>query len=174
MTERFYEKSGLERYGADAMAGDLAESKVSETCAAMGRPLADFGPRRVNVERAQHMTWHEVIRHAPDFLQFGRFMEVQGCGRSGEVIFKMGKLNALLFWNSLMPVWFGIYNSHLDEVMFADYASVMWAVTHPDAQHFILDPDTSNPKEAVKVPYTLLLERRVQDAFAAQKVVGGI
>jgi hypothetical protein len=174
MSERFYEKSGEDRYGAGALAGDLAESKVAAACEARNRPLAPFGPRRVSTERAQQMTWPEEVRHAPDFLEFGRFMEVQGCGRSGEVIFKKQKLEALVFWAALMPVWFGIYNSDRDEVMFADLATVLWAVMHPVSEHFVLDEDTRYPKEAVKVPYDLLKERRVKDAFAAQKKFGGV
>lgn len=168
----FHEKAGEDRYGADALAGDLAEAKVAAVCEARSRPLAPFGPRRVSTERAQHMTWQKEIRHAPDFLEFGRFMEVQGCGKSGLVIFKKDKLDALIFWNGLMPVWFGIYNSDTDEVMFADLPAVLWAVQHPDSTPIVLDPDTRHPKDAWEVPWTLLRGVEYADAFAARKAIG--
>lgn len=170
MTEgRFYEQSGLNRYGENAMAGDLAESKVSQVCDARDRPVASFGPRRVSTARAQQMTWDRRVRHAPDFLEWGRFIEVQGSnGRT--VIFKQEKLEDLTWWNSLMPVFFGIYLQAQDEVIFCDLPSVLWAIAHPETTPLILDPETRYPKQAWEIPVPVLLERRVVDAFAAAKV----
>jgi hypothetical protein len=164
----FHEMTGLDRYGENALAGDLAEEKVSQVCAARERPLQPFGPRRVPTERAQHTTWAEVIRHAPDFLEWGRFMEVQGS--DGEtVIFKAAKLQALTWWDGMMPVFFGIYLTRQDSVLFCDLPTVLWAIAHPEAQELILDPDTRNPKTAFQVPVWVLLERETTDAFAASK-----
>lgn len=167
----FHTLSGEDRYGSGAMAGDLAEAKVAAVCQARSRPLAPFGPRRVSTERAQQMTWQKEVRYSPDFLEFGRFMEVQGCGKSGLVIFKKEKLDALIFWNGLMPVFFGIYNSDTDQVMFADLPAVLWAVQHPVSTPIVLDADTRYPKDAFEVPWNLLRGVEYADAFAAHKVV---
>lgn len=165
----FYEKTGENRYGANAMAGDLAESKVEEVMAAMDRPVASFGPRRVSTARAQQMTWDRVIRHAPDFLGWGRFIEAQGSNGT-YVIFKQEKLEDLTWWASIMPVFLGIYLQSDDKVIFCDLASVIWALAHEDTEELILDGNTNYPKQAWKVPVAVLLERRVVDAFAAAKV----
>lgn len=169
MNAPFYEQSGEDRYGANAMAGDLAESKVAEVLAAMNRPVANFGPRRVSTERAQQMTWDRVIRHAPDFLGWGRFIEVQGSNGT-YVIFKQEKLEDLTWWAGIMPVFFGIYLQAQDKVIFCDLATIVWAIAHADSEELILDADTRYPKQAWKVPVSVLMERRVVDAFAASKV----
>lgn len=165
----FYEKTGENRYGADAMAGDLAESKVEEVMAAMDRPVVPFGPRRVSTARAQQMTWDRVVRHAPDFLGWGRFIEAQGSNGT-YVIFKEEKIADLTWWASLMPVFLGIYLQPQDTVIFCDLGSVRWALSHPDTEELILDAGTNYPKQAWKVPVSVLMERRVVDAFAASKV----
>ena len=165
---RFYEQSGINRYGENAMAGDLAESKVSQVLEALDRPVASFGPRRVSTARAQQMTWDRRIRHAPDFLGWGRFIEAQGSnGRT--VIFKQEKLEDLTWWQSIMPVFFGLYLQAQDEVVFCDLPSVLWALAHPETKELILDGDTRYPKQAWEIPVPVLLERRVKDAFAAAK-----
>ena len=150
------------------MAGDLAESKVEQVMAAMDRPVQPFGPRRVSTARAQQMTWDRRVRHAPDFLGWGRFIEVQGSNGS-YVIFKHEKLDDLMWWAVLMPVFFGIYLQAQDQVIFCDIASIFWAIAHEDSEELILDKDTRYPKQAWKVPVSVLLERRVVDAFAAAK-----
>jgi hypothetical protein len=167
----FHTRSGEERYGANAMAGDMAEAAVLTVCQNRNRPVVPFGPRRVSTERAQQMTWQKEIRYTPDFLEFGRFIEVQGCGESGKIIFKKEKLEALIFWNGMMPVFFGIFNSSLNEVMFAHLSAILWAVQHPDSTPIVLDEDTKYPKDAWEVPWTLLLGVEFDDAFAAHKVV---
>jgi hypothetical protein len=173
MTEgRFYEQSGIDRYGEGAMAGDLAEEKVSQVLAEqLDRPVASFGPRRVSTARAQQMTWDRRIRHAPDFLGWGRFIEVQGS--NGEyVIFKQEKLDDLLWWAGMMPVFFGIYLMSQDKVIFCDIGSVIWSLSQEGTEELVLDADTRYPKQAWKVPVSILFELRVVDAFAAAKVVG--
>jgi hypothetical protein len=169
----YTELSGEERYGEHGMAGDLAEAKVSQVLTEQfNRPPVPFGPRRVNTKRAQHTTWHAVVRHAPDFLGFGRFIEVQGC--NGErVIVKKDKLDALIFWNGLQPVWFGIYNQADETVMFADLPSVLWAAQHPESTAIVLDAESKYPKEAWEVPLRLLREVSYHDAFEAVRVEQG-
>lgn len=164
----FHQLSGMDRYGEDAMAGDLAEGKVSQLLADMGRPCQSFGPRRVSTERAQHMTWTPEIRHAPDFLGWGRFIEVQGSNGT-TIIFKKDKLQALAFWDTLMPVFFAIYLQSTDEVMFCDLAAVLWSLSSANSKELVLDVDTRNPKEAWSVPVSVLKERMTVDAFAAHK-----
>lgn len=150
------------------MAGDLAESKVEKVLSDMDRPVASFGPRRVSTARAQQMTWERRIRHAPDFLGWGRFIEVQGSNGS-YVIFKQEKLEDLSWWSTVMPVFFGIYLQAQDQVIFCDLASVLWAISHETSEELVLDGDTRYPKQAWKVPVSVLMERRVIDAFAAAK-----
>lgn len=169
----FYEQSGLDRYGENAMAGDLAESKVAQVLAAMDRPVQDFGPRRVSTARAQQMTWARVIRHAPDFLGWGRFIEVQGSNGT-YVIFKQEKLEDLVWWSGLMPVFMGIYCQAQDEVLFCELSAIRWAIADPSTEELILDKDTRYPKQAWKIPVDLLRERRVVDVFAASKAVAGV
>jgi hypothetical protein len=165
---RYHELGGLDRYGENSLAGDLAEAKVKEVLTRMDRPPVPFGPNRVSTERAQHTTWTKELRHAPDFLGWGRFIEVQGS--DGEtVIFKTDKLDALTWWDAMMPVFFGIYLQDKDEVLFCDMASVLWSIAHPSTVEMTLDQDTRNPKQAFKVQVSALLERRAMDAFAAYK-----
>ena len=68
-----------------------------------------------------------------------------------------------------MPVFFGIYLQAQDEVIFCDMNAVRWAIAHPDSTELILDKDTQNPKQAFEVPVDVLLQRRVTDAFSANK-----
>lgn len=169
---KFYELDTEHRLGVNAQAGDLAESKVRKVCADMQRPLIDFGSKRVALERAQQTTWTAIVRHAPDYLGWGRFIEVQGSdGHS--VIFKESKLSALTFWDMQMPVFFGIYLQSRDEVLFCDLPTVLWAVAHEDTEELILDADTRVAKTAWRVPVHVLLERATVDCFAAAKAVKG-
>jgi hypothetical protein len=168
----FHDMAGLDRYGEDALAGDLAEGKVQQYMASIDRPLQPFGPRRVPTERAQHTTWTKEVRHAPDFLGWGRFIEVQGSD-GYTVIFKKDKLEALTWWNSLMPVFFAVYLTAQDSILICDIASVIWAIAHPESEEMILDADTRNAKTAWRVPVTVLTERSTTDAFAAVKAAKG-
>lgn len=173
MNAAFHELSGEERYGANSIAGDPAEQAVARVSEEQfNRPVVRFGPARVDTSRAQQTTWHPLVRYAPDYIQFGRLIECQGSG--GEyVIFKKEKLEALIVWNAWMPVWFGIYRSDTDEVIFADLASVLWSVQHPEAEPITLDADSKYPKEAWKVPLPILLEPRYHNAFEADRVEQG-
>lgn len=173
MNQAYHERTGMERYGADSIAGDLAEAAVAKVCdEQLNRPVVRFGPARVSTERAQQTTWHSLVRYAPDFLQFGRFIECQGTN-GVYIIFKKDKLEALITWNAWMPVWFGLYNSRDDQVIFADLASVLWAIHHPSVQPMILDAETSFPKEAWKVPLEVLFESRYTNAFDAARALTG-
>lgn len=166
--QRFYEKSAIDRIGAEAMAGDLAESKVEQVMAAMDRPVHPFGPRRVPTEHAQQMTWPSTVRHMPDYLGWGRFIEVQGSNGT-VVIFKDEKLRSLEWWDAQMPVFMAIYLQAQDEVLFCDLPTVRWAIAQPESVELILDGDTRKPKQAWEVPVSVLLKRKVKDAFAASK-----
>jgi hypothetical protein len=168
MNASFHQLSGMDRYGEDAMAGDLAEAKVTQYLASIDRPVAPFGPRRVSTERAQHMTWPPEIRHAPDFLGWARFIEVQGSD-GHTVIFKKDKLESLSWWDGIMPVFFGIYLQAQDAVLFCDVPAVRWSLAHAESEELLLDPDTRNPKVAWKVPVSVLRDRLTTDCFAASK-----
>lgn len=173
MNAAFYELSGEERYGADSIAGDPAEQAVARVSEEQfNRPVVRFGPARVDTSRAQQTTWHPLVRYAPDYIQFGRLIECQGSG--GEyVIFKKEKMEALIVWNAWMPVWFGIYRSDTDEVIFADLASVLWSIHTPQAEPVILDADSKFPKDAWKVPLPVILEPLYHNAFEADRVQQG-
>lgn len=167
----FYELAGEDRYGAFGPAGDVAEAKVAKVLEDMDRPCVKIVGRH-DTSRAQHTTWHELIQALPDFLGWGRFIEVQGSG-GDYVIFKEHKLEAMLFWHGFMPVFFGIYNSRNDEVIFCDLATIFWAINAPDVEVMVLDPDTKNPKVAYKVPLEILLERKVNSAFEYDRIMKG-
>jgi hypothetical protein len=172
MQGRYHELEGMDRYGENSLAGDLAESKVTQVLAAMDRPVVEFGPKRVSTKRAQHTTWTREIRHAPDFLGWGRFIEVQGS--DGEtVIFKQEKTEALTWWDTIMPVFYGIYLQKQNEVLFCDLETVMWAISQEGVEEITLDADTRNPKTAWIVPVSVLLERQTTDAFASTKAAKG-
>jgi hypothetical protein len=173
VTGAYYEQSGEDRYGASSIAGDLAETAVAKVSEEqLNRPVVRFGPARTDTGRAQQVTWHPLIRYAPDFVQFGRLIECQGTG-GDYIIFKKEKLEALITWNAWMPVWFGIYDTSKDAVIFADLSSVLWAVQHPDAEPLLLDADTKFPKDAWKVPVPVLLEPRYHNAFEADRIEQG-
>jgi hypothetical protein len=168
----FHDLTGMDRYGEGAMAGDLAETKVEQYMASIDRPVHPFGPRRVSTARAQHTTWTREVRHAPDFLGWGRFLEVQGSdGRT--IIFKKDKLEALTWWNGLMPVFFAVYLQSSDSIMVCDIASVLWAIAHPESEELILDADSRAAKTAWRVPVFVFEERLTVDAFAAVKAAKG-
>jgi hypothetical protein len=173
MSVPYHELSGLDRYGEDALAGDLAERKVSEVMAAMNRPCVDFGPKRVSTERGQQTTWPEIVRHAPDYLGWNRFIECQGFGKSRQIIFKENKLQSLLFWHSFMPVWFGLYDAITDEVVFADLPTILWACSHPSSTPIVLDAGNKGEKMAYSVPIDLLHERLFNNAFEAERINKG-
>lgn len=170
MTVSYHELDGESRYGEGALAGDLAEAKVKEFMASIDRPVHDFGPKHVPTDRAQATTWTEKIRHAPDFLGWGKFIEVQGCYAS-YVIFKPDKLNALLEWDLEMPVWFGIYIQSTDEVIICPLLTVLWACADERSRCITLDAGTRGEKTAYEVPIEALLDVRVTDAFAIDRVL---
>jgi len=165
---RFHELTGEQRYGQGALAGDTAEDKVREFMASIDRPVQDFGPKHVPTERAQAMSWPAKIRHTPDFLGWGKFIETQGCW-SDHVIFKPDKLDALAEWNLEMPVWLAIYVQKTDEVIICPLETVVWACHDPLSEAIILDEGTKGEKVAYKVPIEVLLNVRVHDAFAVDR-----
>jgi hypothetical protein len=171
MMVEFYELPPEDRYGAWGTAGDIAEAKVAKVLEDMDRPCVKIVGRH-DTARAQHTTWHPMIQALPDFLGWGRFIEVQGSA-GDYVIFKEHKLEAMLFWHGLMPVFFGIYNSRNDEVIFCDLSTIYWAINTPDIEIMTLDASTKNPKVAYKVPLEILLERRVSSAFEADRIAKG-
>ena len=168
MTPAYHELDGESRYGAESMAGDLAEQKVREFMASIDRPVQDYGPKRVPTERAQATTWTPKIRHTPDFLGWGRFIEAQGC-YSDNLLFKIDKLAALEEWAWEMPVWFGLYVQKTDEVILAPLETVLWACMDERSQVVVLDAGTRGEKFAYEVPIEVLLDVRVSDAFAVDR-----
>lgn len=165
---RYHELDSMSRYGEGAVAGDTAEDKVRAFMDSIDRPVQDFGPKHVPTERAQAMSWTRKVRHMPDFLGWGKFIEVQGCW-SDKVIFKVEKLEALSEWNMEMPVWFAIYVQSTDEIILCPFETVLWSMYDSRSQYMILDENTRGQKEAYSVPIEVLFEVRVKDAFAADR-----
>lgn len=166
----FRDLSGEERYGAGAPAGDTAESKVSEYMASIDRPVVDFGPKHIPTDRAMAMTWTAKMRHAPDYLGWGKFIEVQGCW-SDTVVFKPDKLAALMEWANEMPVWFAIYIQKTDEVLLCPLETAIWACADERSQCIVLDENTKGEKYAYEVPIEALLNLRVHDSFAVDRAI---
>lgn len=164
----YHEMSGEERYGAGAIAGDTAEEKVRQFMESIDRPVQDFGPKHVPTERAQAMSWPAKIRHMPDFLGWGKFIEAQGCWNDS-VIFKVDKLEALAEWDTEMPVWFAIYIQATDEVIVCPFNTVVWSCHDQRSEYIVLDAGTRGEKEAFRVPIEVLLDVRVSDAFAVDR-----
>jgi len=165
---RFRELSGEERYGANAPAGDESEQKVREFMDSIDRPVQEFGPKRVPTERAQALTWTPMIRHAPDFLGWGKFIEVQTC-YSKSVVFKEEKLQVLQDWAMMMPVWFAIYVKKTNEVILLPLETAVWACYDSRSEYIVLDKGTKGEKMAFEVPIEVLFEVRVHDAFAVDR-----
>jgi len=170
MNASFHELDGEARYGEGAMAGDLAESKVKEFMSSIDRPVHDFGPKHVPTDRAQATTWTEKIRHVPDFLGWGKFIEVQGC-YADHVLFKPDKLGALIEWDLEMPVWFAVYIQSTDEILICPLLTVLWACGDSRSRCVVLDAGTRGEKTAYEVPIEVLLDVRVSDAFALDRVM---
>ena len=168
MSPTFRELAGEQRYGAGTIAGDTAEDKVRTFMDSIDRPVVDFGPKRVPTERAQARSWTLKVRHMPEFLGWGKFIEAQGCW-SDAVIFKVDKLESLAEWDREMPVWFGIYVQLTDEVILCPFNTALWACYDTRSQYMILDAGTRGEKEAYRVPIEVLLDVRVSDAFAVDR-----
>jgi hypothetical protein len=166
----FRHLEGEERYGEGAASGDLAESKVLAYFDSIDRPLQEFGPKHIPTDRAVNLTWTDKIRHMPDFLGWGKFIEAQGCW-SNSVVFKPDKLIALLEWESEMPVWFAVYIQRTDEILIAPLHTVLWSCVDERSQCILLDEGTHAQKYAYEVPIEVLLDVRVHDAFAVDKML---
>jgi hypothetical protein len=161
---------GEQRYGEGAASGDLAEAKTLAYFDAIDKPLQDFGPKHIPTDRSVNLTWPDKIRHMPDFLGWGRFIEAQGCW-SDHVVLKPDKLTALLEWDSEMPVWLSIYIQKTDEILLAPLHSVLWACADERSRCIVLDEGTPSQKYAYEVPIEVLLDIRVHDAFAVDKIL---
>ena len=106
----------------------------------------------------------------PDFLGWGRFIEAQGCW-SDHVVLKPDKLTALLEWDVEMPVWLSIYIQKTDEILLAPLHSILWACADKRSRCIVLDEGTPSEKYAFEVPIEVLLDIRVHDAFAVDRIL---
>lgn len=165
---KYRDLTGEERYGSGSLSGDTAEDKVKSFMASIDRPVQEFGPKHVPTERAQAMSWTSKVRHTPDFLGWGKFIETQGCW-SDHVIFKPDKLTALSEWNLEMPVWFAIYIQKTDEIILCPFETVLWSCYDSRSETIVLDEGTRGEKVAFKVPIEVLLEVKVKDSFAVDR-----
>lgn len=161
---------GEERYGEGGASGDLAESKAIAFFDSIDRPLQDFGPKHIPTDRAVNFTWPDKLKHMPDYLGWGKFIEVQGC-YADAVIFKPDKLSSLLEWEYEMPVWFAVYIQKTDEILLAPLHTVLWACADERSQCIVLDEGTHSEKFAFEVPLEVFLDVRVHDAMAVDKIL---
>ncbi len=158
------------RFGEGAPSGDLAEEKTLNFFRSIEKPLQEFGPKHIPTDRSINLTWTEKVRLMPDFLGYGMFIEVQGCW-SDHVVVKPDKLYTLLEWDAEMPVWFSIYIQKTDEILLAPLHTIMWACADERSKCIILDEGTLSQKFAYEVPIEVLLDVRVSDAFAVDKML---
>lgn len=170
MTPGFRNLEGEERYGEGAASGDLAEAKTLAFFEAIDKPLQDFGPKHIPTDRPVNLSWPDKIRHMPDFLGWGMFVEAQGCW-SDHVVVKPDKLKSLLEWEMEMPVWFSVYIQKTDEILIAPLHTLLWACADERSRCIVLDGGTPAEKYAFEVPIEVLLEVRVHDAFAVDKIL---
>lgn len=158
----------------DGLAGGPAEAAFEAVMADRGRVVGQnlfrFGFDRVDTESRVLPTLPRVLRHAPDYISAGGHMwEVQGCGVDRTFTFKEEKLADLLSWGKFLNrrVRWGLFIQPDDVVLLATMDAVLWAIQQPETEHVILDPDDRFPKPAWRVPASLLYQREVKDAFAA-------
>jgi hypothetical protein len=98
------------------------------------------------------------------------FIEVQGCWYD-HVVVKPDKLHTLLEWDAEMPVWFSIYIQKTDELLFTSLHTLLWACVDERSRSILLDEGTTSEKYAFEVPIEVLLDVRVSDAFAVDKML---
>jgi hypothetical protein len=161
---------GESRYGEGAPSGNLAEEKTLNYFKSINKPLQEFGPKHIPTDLSINLTWTEKVRRMPDYLGYGMFIEVQGCWYD-HVVVKPDKLHTLLEWDAEMPVWFSIYIQKTDELLFTSLHTLLWACVDERSRSILLDEGTTSEKYAFEVPIEVLLDVRVSDAFAVDKML---
>lgn len=174
MNVPYNERSIHERIGG--LAGKPAENAFVAVMQDQGRELGKhvfrFGFDQVSTTDGVVATFPPVLRHTPDFVSVGgHIWECQGCGVDRMITIKEDKLSDLLKWQQFInrSLRWSFYVQPDDIVLFATTDAVLWAINHEDTQTTVLDPDTSAPKKAWRVPVSVFMERRVKDAFAAER-----
>ncbi len=107
---KFHAKTFLER--AKEM-GDRAEEQYRICCNYYGLKTVRFGWDRPDLTRFGYLPL--FLKYMPDYLTESNsehyFTEVKSCGQDGVLKIKEDNLNALGFWNNLLPVRFFFHNS---------------------------------------------------------------
>lgn len=156
----------------EGLAGTPAEKAVERWLATRNRPMFRFGFEKLPTSIAPAASWQPVIRHAPDYLTLGHFLEVQGTNKE-QVFFKQSKLQSLKQWEGFggMTVRFAIWVSHQDRVIATNLNGVLWAIRHDDAEWSDVGPglgEDPTPKPGWWVPLEVLDGMEVVDAWDAE------
>lgn len=92
------------------------------------------------------------ITSTPDFIVIGdkpALVEAKGTGKSDHVKIKQHDLDQLAKWNTIMPVFFFIYDSHLDKHAMICYNDIVTLTKRAPSDVY---PD--NNKKYYKIPKT--------------------
>lgn len=92
----------------ETVLGDPAELAFEHWSAHNGLAYGRYGLLRPTVSMR---TLPVEIRYTPDYVTDYGLVEVQGCGKDGMLKFKHDKLEALKWWDKVVPVTFWFYNS---------------------------------------------------------------
>jgi hypothetical protein len=125
----FKDGSFAQRFAA---MGDEAEAKFEE--------ITEEGHVRFGLNRPplKMSMLPARLRHMPDYLLSGTFVEVQGVGRDQIVKLKVTKLNCLLWWSDLHAVDLFIWDSKNTRTTRVPLSRVVAWTEGPDAaiEHF--------------------------------------
>lgn len=144
----FYKKEYKTRM---KVAGDIAEGKFIEYAKKNNLIYQKYGFDR---GIPKYYLVPSFVTCTPDFLVIGEkavLVEAKGTGRADHIKIKQHDLEQLELWNAIIPVYFFLYDSHLDKHCLMWYndlvrltKGVPWD-TYPD-----------NHKKYYKIPKTLM------------------
>lgn len=144
----------------------------------LGERVEKRGLNEVSTKYGMAATLLPWQRMEPDFRTIGgHCWEVEGTA-SDWFDFKADKLEALNWWAGQLAAgnrdlrWF-LYQSHLELATFADHATVLAAVEHPEAVWFdSLYDDGAKPRPGWRVPARVFEETLVAgDPFRANRLL---
>lgn len=105
MTFKYKDSNWADR---ETTLGDPAERAFETWSDHNGLAYTRYGLLRPKVDMR---TIPAEIRYTPDYVTDYGLVEVQGCGQDGLLKFKHDKLDALRWWDEIIPVTFWFYHS---------------------------------------------------------------
>ena len=114
------------------MMGDLAEGKFDDWCALNGMRCVSFGWNRPNLKYFPSLP--KSLKYMPDKLieggnkdnHFHSFVEVKRCGKDEVFKLKYYNLQALRYWERILPVNFAFYNHHSKSICYPISLNLLW------------------------------------------------